>query len=184
MLALQTLPVGINGLDYGLRWTFLDGAVESNWNYYKNNKQNVAGVLAAVADELSLLVPGVTPSGTDTQTVTPEGVEFETILNLSSNLRLLWNYSSNKMSNTDRYPAVKAAQLAKTDLLTDMVGEFPELQGIMGGYYARHDGLSHDIADAIEDHYRPRFAGDELPRNNVGLVVALATKPKFKRSRC
>ena len=69
-----------------------------------------------------------------------------------------------------------AAQLAKTDLLTDMVGEFPELQGIMGGYYARHDGLSHDIADAIEDHYRPSFAGDELPRNNVGLVVALADK--------
>ncbi len=69
-----------------------------------------------------------------------------------------------------------AAQLAKTDLLTDMVGEFPELQGIMGGYYARHDGLSHDIADAIEDHYRPRFAGDELPRNTVGLVVALADK--------
>ena len=69
-----------------------------------------------------------------------------------------------------------AAQLAKTDLLTDMVGEFPELQGIMGGYYARHDGLSHGIADAIEDHYRPRFAGDELPRNNVGLVVALADK--------
>jgi len=69
-----------------------------------------------------------------------------------------------------------AAQLAKTDLLTDMVGEFPELQGIMGGYYARHDGLSNDIADAIEDHYRPRFAGDELPRNTVGLVVALADK--------
>jgi glycyl-tRNA synthetase beta chain len=69
-----------------------------------------------------------------------------------------------------------AAQLAKTDLLTDMVGEFPELQGIMGGYYARHDGLSNDVADAIEDHYRPRFAGDELPRNNVGLVVALADK--------
>jgi glycyl-tRNA synthetase beta chain len=69
-----------------------------------------------------------------------------------------------------------AAQLAKTDLLTDMVGEFPELQGVMGGYYARHDGLSEDIAFAIEDHYRPRFAGDELPRNTVGLVVALADK--------
>ncbi len=69
-----------------------------------------------------------------------------------------------------------AAQLAKTDLLTDMVGEFPELQGIMGGYYARHDGLSDDIADAIEDHYKPRFAGDELPRNPVGVVVALADK--------
>src|SRR5690606_2828328 len=57
-----------------------------------------------------------------------------------------------------------------------MVGEFPELQGIMGGYYARHDGLSEDIAFAIEDHYKPRFAGDALPRNTVGTVVALADK--------
>jgi len=72
--------------------------------------------------------------------------------------------------------ADKAAQLAKTDLLTDMVGEFPELQGIMGGYYARNDGLSTDIADAIEDHYKPRFAGDTLPRNQTGIVVALADK--------
>ena len=72
--------------------------------------------------------------------------------------------------------AVQAARLAKTDLLTDMVGEFPELQGTMGGYYARHDGLSDAIADAIEDHYKPRFAGDSLPRNEVGLVVALADK--------
>jgi len=72
--------------------------------------------------------------------------------------------------------AAQAARLAKTDLLTDMVGEFPELQGIMGGYYARHDGLSSQVAEAIEDHYKPRFAGDELPRNNVGLVVALADK--------
>ena len=69
-----------------------------------------------------------------------------------------------------------AARLAKTDLLTDMVGEFPELQGIMGGYYARHDGLEVAIAEAIEDHYKPRFAGDELPCNHVGLVVALADK--------
>ena len=69
-----------------------------------------------------------------------------------------------------------AARLAKTDLLTDMVGEFPELQGIMGGYYARHDGLSEDIAFAIEDHYKPRFAGDELPRTPTGVVVALADK--------
>jgi glycyl-tRNA synthetase beta chain len=72
--------------------------------------------------------------------------------------------------------AEQAARLAKTDLLTDMVGEFPELQGIMGGYYARHDGLSSEVAEAIEDHYKPRFAGDELPRNHVGLVVALADK--------
>ncbi len=69
-----------------------------------------------------------------------------------------------------------AARLAKADLLTDMVGEFPELQGVMGGYYARHDGLSEEIAFAIEDHYKPRFAGDELPRGEVGTVVALADK--------
>ncbi len=69
-----------------------------------------------------------------------------------------------------------AARMAKTDLVTDMVGEFPELQGIMGGYYARHDGLGEDVAQAIEDHYKPRFAGDALPRNTAGVVVALADK--------
>ena len=69
-----------------------------------------------------------------------------------------------------------AAMLAKTDLPTDMVGEFPELQGIMGRYYAQHEGLADNIAFAIEDHYKPRFAGDELPRSQVGIVVALADK--------
>lgn len=72
--------------------------------------------------------------------------------------------------------ADRAALLAKADLLTDMVGEFPELQGVMGGYYARHDGESESVAQAIEDHYKPRFAGDELPRGPVGLVLALADK--------
>ncbi|WP_341889155.1 glycine--tRNA ligase subunit beta [Variovorax sp. YR752] len=72
--------------------------------------------------------------------------------------------------------ATQAAQLAKADLVTDMVGEFPELQGTMGRYYALHDGLDAAVADAIEDHYKPRFAGDELPRNSVGLAVALADK--------
>ena len=72
--------------------------------------------------------------------------------------------------------ADEAATLAKADLLTDMVGEFPELQGIMGAYYARHDGLRDAVADAIEDHYKPRFAGDALPRGEVGLVLALADK--------
>ena len=72
--------------------------------------------------------------------------------------------------------AERAALLAKADLLTDMVGEFPELQGIMGHYYALHDGEEAQVAEAIEDHYRPRFAGDDLPRNDVGLVLALADK--------
>ena len=73
-------------------------------------------------------------------------------------------------------PAQEAARLAKADLLTDMVGEFPELQGTMGRYYAQADGLAPEVADAIEDHYKPRFAGDSLPRGLVGLVVALADK--------
>ncbi len=72
--------------------------------------------------------------------------------------------------------AALAAQLAKADLVTDMVGEFPELQGIMGRYYAQHEGLDDDVAYAIEDHYKPRFAGDSLPRNPVGIAVALADK--------
>jgi glycyl-tRNA synthetase beta chain len=72
--------------------------------------------------------------------------------------------------------ADRAALLAKADLLTDMVGEFPELQGIMGGYYARHDGEVDEVAFAVEDHYKPRFAGDTLPRGEAGVVVALADK--------
>ena len=69
-----------------------------------------------------------------------------------------------------------AARLSKADLVTDMVGEFPELQGIMGRYYAQHEGLDDDVAFAIEDHYKPRFSGDELPRNQIGICVALADK--------
>jgi glycyl-tRNA synthetase beta chain len=72
--------------------------------------------------------------------------------------------------------ADRAAKLAKADLLTDMVGEFPELQGVMGAYYARHDGEPDAVAFAVEDHYKPRFAGDALPRHDVGVAVALADK--------
>jgi glycyl-tRNA synthetase beta chain len=72
--------------------------------------------------------------------------------------------------------AARAARLAKADLVTDMVGEFPELQGVMGRYYALHDGEERDVADAIESHYKPRFAGDGLPVGNVACAVALADK--------
>ena len=72
--------------------------------------------------------------------------------------------------------AQMAAQFAKADLVTDMVGEFPELQGTMGRYYALNDGLNPDISDAIEDHYKPRFSGDALPRSPTGSAVALADK--------
>jgi glycyl-tRNA synthetase beta chain len=69
-----------------------------------------------------------------------------------------------------------AVFLSKADLLTDMVGEFPELQGVMGRYYALNDGFASCVAEAIEDHYKPRFSGDDLPRNLIGKIVALADK--------
>jgi len=72
--------------------------------------------------------------------------------------------------------AERGALLAKADLLTDMVGEFPELQGIMGTYYARHDGEPEEVALAASEHYQPRFAGDALPSTQTGTVVALADK--------
>ena len=76
----------------------------------------------------------------------------------------------------DKAQAERTALLAKADLVSDMVGEFPELQGIMGRYYAQHDGEPAAVADAIEAHYKPRFAGDTLPQGNVACAVALADK--------
>ncbi|MGB7650080.1 MAG: glycine--tRNA ligase subunit beta [Gallionella sp.] len=81
-----------------------------------------------------------------------------------------------RLLDTDKDQAILAARLAKADLLTDMVGEFPELQGIMGRYYALHDGQHKVVADAIEGHYRPRFAGDFLPQGPIACAVALADK--------
>jgi len=76
----------------------------------------------------------------------------------------------------DAMAAERAAWLSKADLLTGMVGEFPELQGVMGRYYALHDGEQARVCDAIGEHYRPRFAGDALPREPVACAVALADK--------
>ncbi len=72
--------------------------------------------------------------------------------------------------------AARAARLAKADLVTDMVGEFPELQGIMGRYYALHDGEDAAVADAVQSHYQPRFAGDALPQGQIACAAALADK--------
>ncbi len=81
-----------------------------------------------------------------------------------------------RLLQADKAVAELAARLAKADLLTDMVGEFPELQGIMGRYYALHDGEEQVVADAIEAHYHPRFAGDTLPQGVIACAVALADK--------
>src|SRR5690606_35541291 len=72
--------------------------------------------------------------------------------------------------------AEQAARLAKADLVTEMVGEFPELQGLMGGYYARAEGLPDAVADAIRDHYKPVGQGDEVPTAPVTVAVSLADK--------
>ena len=81
-----------------------------------------------------------------------------------------------RLLGADAIRAERAAELAKADLLTGMVGEFPQLQGVMGRYYALHDKEPAEIADAIEAHYRPRFAGDRLPEGNIACAVALADK--------
>lgn len=76
----------------------------------------------------------------------------------------------------DKLMALRAAELCKCDLLSAMVGEFPELQGIMGRYYAQQDGEPAEVAQAIDEHYMPRFAGDQLPRSKTGLAVAIADR--------
>ena len=81
-----------------------------------------------------------------------------------------------KALGADAAVAERATRLSKADLVTEMVGEFPELQGTMGKYYARLDGESEEIANAIEQHYRPRFAGDELPEGKTATTAALADK--------
>jgi glycyl-tRNA synthetase beta chain len=81
-----------------------------------------------------------------------------------------------KKLGADEKLASRAAEIAKTDLLTDMVGEFPELQGIMGRYYATHDGENTDVASACSEHYMPRFAGDTLPQTQTGTILAIADK--------
>ena len=81
-----------------------------------------------------------------------------------------------KKLGADEKLASRAAEIAKTDLLTDMVGEFPELQGIMGRYYATHDGENADVASACSEHYMPRFAGDALPQTQTGTILAIADK--------
>ena len=81
-----------------------------------------------------------------------------------------------KNLGADEKLAERAAEIAKTDLLTDMVGEFPELQGIMGNYYAKHDGEAAEVAAACSEHYMPRFAGDTLPLSQTGTILAIADK--------
>ena len=79
-------------------------------------------------------------------------------------------------TGADVESAVKASELCKVDLITDMVNEFPNLQGVMGGYYAKYDGESDLVSNAIEEHYLPSFSGDKLPRSNIAITISLADK--------
>jgi len=111
-----------------------------------------------------------------------QGERVERVCEIVNVLVKLWAESlasseeANKFVNSKLKNAQQAARLSKADLLTDMVSEFPELQGTMGKYYALNEGLTEEVAFAMEDHYKPRFAGDELARSDVGIIVALADK--------
>ena len=98
-----------------------------------------------------------------------------TLAQRMARVRLLAVFIAGKMG-IDTALVDRAARLVKADLLTEMVGEFPELQGIMGTYYARHDGEPEEVAMACTEHYQPRFAGDALPVTPTGTAVALADK--------
>src|SRR5690606_26598475 len=87
-----------------------------------------------------------------------------------------WLVEEGIVKGADPDQAEQAARLAKADLVTEMVGEFPELQGLMGGYYARAEGLPDAVADAIRDHYKPVGQGDEVPAAPVTVAVSLADK--------
>jgi len=93
-----------------------------------------------------------------------------------------WLAEQGIVPGADPAMAEQAARLAKADLVTEMVGEFPELQGLMGGYYARAEGLPVEVADAIRDHYKPVGQGDEVPTAPVTVAVALADKLDTLRS--
>jgi glycyl-tRNA synthetase beta chain len=95
---------------------------------------------------------------------------------IAVSLATLINALSASSVKIDPVQVSRAAQLGKTDLLTDMVGEFPELQGLMGSYYAAHDGESTEVAAALTEQYQPKFAGDALPASSTGLTLALADK--------
>ncbi|EEO28069.1 glycine--tRNA ligase subunit beta [Oxalobacter paraformigenes] len=98
-----------------------------------------------------------------------------TLAQRMARVRLLAVFIAGKMG-IDTQLVDRAARLVKADLLTEMVGEFPELQGIMGTYYARHDGEHEEVALACTEHYQPRFAGDVLPATPTGTAIALADK--------
>ncbi|MEX0341545.1 MAG: glycine--tRNA ligase subunit beta, partial [Erythrobacter sp.] len=87
-----------------------------------------------------------------------------------------WLVFDAKAPNGDHKMARKAAELSKADLVTEMVGEFPELQGLMGGYYARAEGLPEEVSEAIRDHYKPVGANDEVPTAPTTVAVSLADK--------
>ncbi|WP_303760100.1 glycine--tRNA ligase subunit beta [Sphingobium yanoikuyae] len=93
-----------------------------------------------------------------------------------------WLASEGIVPNCDPALARQAAELCKADLVTEMVGEFPELQGVMGGYYARAEGLPDAVADAIRDHYKPVGQGDDVPTAPVTVAVSLADKLDTLRS--
>ncbi|MFC3909882.1 glycine--tRNA ligase subunit beta [Legionella dresdenensis] len=102
-------------------------------------------------------------------------VKLGTLLDKSNRIQRLMSILADKL-NLDKQQAARAAELSKCDLMTGMVGEFPELQGLMGYYYANHDGEAKPVAIALNEQYLPRFAGDSLPETDLGLALSLADR--------
>ena len=108
-----------------------------------------------------------------------KGIVFQaklgTLFEKAERISKIAEYIAGKIGASEEH-AARAGLLAKTDLTTNMVNEFPELQGVMGGYYAQHDGEADDVAQAIREQYMPRFAGDKLPGSLIGQVLAIADR--------
>ncbi len=101
--------------------------------------------------------------------------QLGTVFDKSERIAALAGFIAEQLGGK-KVDGIRAGQLAKCDLMTHMVGEFPELQGIMGRYYAQHDGEHEAVANAMDEQYMPRFAGDELPKGVIGQAVAIADK--------
>ena len=127
------------------------------------------GVLLTWANGNSFLID----SGMDAESA----IAFGNLLKIISDAGDTTTFGSvAEQLGADKVLAKRAGLLSKTDLMSDMVLEFPQVQGTMGKYYAIHDGEEQAVAQALEDQYRPRFAGDNLPEGNIGCSVAIADK--------
>lgn len=133
-----------DGYEYGLRWSFWDGRVESNWTYYTNNQRNTGAITPTTAtlNEMEALFPNFNRAGADTQSTNSRGIEIETVTNLTRNWRLIFNFGSSELETVDRLPVSKAFQAEarargeETPLLDQFIANRPDGTPVAG--YTKH----------------------------------------------